>query len=152
MPNKFVQSRDRMRLAAVSAKLEQSPGHLAGKFKIFMPVLLLALFVAQAPAQAKKEGFKFENIADSTQGLAGFSRFPALNNGGAVAFVATGSDRKQGVFKSEAGTLVTIASQSGALDTFSDDVVINSAGWSATDRMLAATTEQFLKVTEHRPK
>jgi hypothetical protein len=91
-------------------------------------VLLLAVFVAQAPAQAKKEGFKFENIADSTQGLAGFSRFPAINNGGAVAFVATGSDRKQGVFKLQGGTLVTIASQSGALDTFSDDVVINSAG------------------------
>src|SRR3954463_6981891 len=97
-------------------------------FNIFAAVFLLGLFVAQAPAQSKKEDFRFANIADSTQGLTGFSRFPAINNGGAVAFVARSTDAKQRVFKTQGGALVTIATQSGALDNFSDDVAINSAG------------------------
>jgi hypothetical protein len=69
------------------------------------------------------------NVADSAQGLSGFSQFPAVNNRGAVAFVATQNGTEQDVFKWEHRDRKTIASTTGGPFTFfTDDVVINVAG------------------------
>ena len=109
---------------------DHPPQHpVAFKRFVFMAALLIALSAYQALAQDTKDHFSFMNVADSTQGLRGFSQFPAINNAGAVAFVATGSDGKQGVFRSREGTVTLIASESGGLlKNFGDDVVINAAG------------------------
>ena len=72
---------------------------------------------------------RFVNVADSTQGLSDFSQFPAINNRGAVSFVATHNGVEQEVFKWERGGLRTIASTTDArFSFFTDDVVINSSG------------------------
>lgn len=81
---------------------------------------------AQAPQTTR---IKFANVADSTQGLSQFSQFPAINNRGAVAFIATQSDTKQGVFKWDDRGLRTIASTADdRFSLFTDDVVINPSG------------------------
>jgi len=92
-------------------------------------MVLLALYTGQASAQSQqKPHIKFVNVADSTQGLSGFSQFPAINNQGEVAFLATqGTDQK--VFKWDRRRLIAIASTATAPYTsFSDDVVMNDAG------------------------
>ena len=91
---------------------------------------LLAMFGSQAIAQnSEKASFTFVNVADSTNGLSAFSKFPAINNAGAVAFVASGSDKKQGVLRWQESEIATIASESdGLLSSFGDDVVINATG------------------------
>src|SRR5436190_6355498 len=91
---------------------------------------LLAMFGSQAIAQnSEKASFTFVNVADSTKGLSAFSKFPAINNAGAVAFVASGSDKKQGVLRWQESEIATIASESdGLLSSFGDDVVINATG------------------------
>jgi len=75
---------------------------------------------------------EFVNVSDSTQGLSDFSQFPAINNRGAVAFVARKKDTTQAVFKSEHNGLKEIASTSSTTGNpftfFTDDVVINAAG------------------------
>lgn len=92
--------------------------------------LLLAIFASETFAQnSEKPQFTFVNVVDSTQGLSAFSNFPAINDAGAVAFVATDFDKKQGVFRWHEGEITTIASESGGLlASFGDDVVINAAG------------------------
>src|ERR1041385_2296511 len=81
---------------------------------------------AQTPQTTR---MKFANVADSTQGLSQFSQFPAINNRGAVAFIATQSDTKQGVFKWDDRGLRTITSTADErFSLFTDDVVINPAG------------------------
>jgi len=98
---------------------------------LFVAALLLACAfctVTRAIAQITKNDFEFVNVADSTQGFGGFSQFPAINNRGAVAFVATRSGLGQGVFKWRHGRIMTIAQAGGLLSSFSDDVVINAAG------------------------
>ena len=81
---------------------------------------------AQTPQTTR---IKFANVADSTQGLSQFSQFPAINNHGAVAFIATQSDTKQGVFKWDDRGLRTITSTADErFSLFTDDVVINPAG------------------------
>src|SRR6059058_2754416 len=90
---------------------------------------LLTIFGSQTFAQSKKPHFTFVNVADSTNGLSAFSKFPAINNAGAVAFVASGSDKKQGVLRWQESEIATIASESdGLLSSFGDDVVINATG------------------------
>lgn len=72
--------------------------------------------------------FEFINVADSTQGFTNFEPFPAINNQSAVVFVATRSDTGQGVFRSRAGTVTTIASNQDGLDLFGKAPVINARG------------------------
>jgi len=101
---------------------------IASKRLVFAVFMVITLGAFQALAQASKPDFKFENVIDTTQGLQKFSQFPALNNRGAIAFVAT-NDRLQGVFKWERGTVTTVASESDDILTFfGDDVVINIRG------------------------
>lgn len=91
--------------------------------------VLLALCAAQASAQPSHNAhIQFVNVADSTQGLSELSQFPAINNQGSVAFVATqGDDQK--VFKSEYNRLSEIASTGTKPFTFfTDDVAMNDAG------------------------
>ena len=71
------------------------------------------------------------NVADNTNhGFTGFGSMPAINNASAVAFNATGTDFTSGaVFRSDHGTLTTIASSADkVLNSFGDTVVINSWG------------------------
>ena len=101
---------------------------VACKRLLFAAALLLVLSACQALAQITKNDFKFVNVADSTQGFGRFSQFPAINNRGAVAFVATRIGQGQGVFKWRHGRITTIAQSGGLLSSFGDDVVINAAG------------------------
>ena len=97
-----------------------------GRVTSLAAVFLLVVSACQAFAQTH---IKFVNVADSTQGLSQFSQFPAINNRGAVAFVATQSDNTQDVFKWDDRGLRTIASTTDArFSLFTDDVVINASG------------------------
>ncbi len=98
----------------------------AGRFTM----LMLALCAGQASAQpSQNTQIKFENVADSTQGLSDFSQFPAINNQGAAAFLATQNGTDQKVFRWDRRNLNLIATTANAPFTFfSDDVVINDAG------------------------
>jgi hypothetical protein len=77
-----------------------------------MTLLLAAGGVPAAGKTIEKGDFGFANVADNANGA--FTRFgsmPAINDAGAVAFNAFGPDFiSGGVFKSEDGTLTTIAS------------------------------------------
>ncbi|HKV92446.1 MAG TPA: choice-of-anchor tandem repeat NxxGxxAF-containing protein [Candidatus Angelobacter sp.] len=91
-------------------------------------MVFFVLYAAQASAQPQNTHFQFENIADNTQGLSDFSQFPAINNQGSVAFLATqGEDQK--VFKWERRVTKPVASTATAPFTFfTDDVAINDGG------------------------
>lgn len=93
-------------------------------------LVLFALYAGQAFAQLPQgTHIKFENVADSTQGLSDFSQFPAINNQGSVAFVATQNGTDQKVFKWDRRNLNAIATTAASPFTFfTDDVVINDAG------------------------
>ena len=108
----------------------QSARPAAGRFASLAAVFLLAAFAGQASAEAPHGShITFVNVADSTQGLSIFSQFPAINNRGAVAFVATQSGGEQKVFKWDRRDLRPIASTDGSNFTFfADDVVLNDAG------------------------
>jgi hypothetical protein len=93
-------------------------------------MLFFALYAGQASAQLSQSiHLKFENVADSSQDLSDFSQFPAINNQGLIAFVATQNGADQKVFKWDRSNLNAIATTASAPFTFfSDDVVINDAG------------------------
>ncbi len=97
--------------------------------------LLFALSASMALGQATRLDCAFVNVADSAQGFSGLSRFPAINNRGEVAFIANKVGSGQGVFKWEEGRSKTIASSSN-LNSFGDDVAINSAGVVGYDAAL----------------
>lgn len=92
-------------------------------------MVFFALYAGQASAQSRQDAhIKFENIADSNQGLSDFSQFPAINNQGSIAFVATQNGVDQKVFRWDRRNLTEIATTAVAPFTFfSDDVVINDA-------------------------
>ena len=97
-----------------------------GRVATLAAAFLLVVSACQAFAQTR---IKFVNVADSTQGLSQFSQFPAINNRGAVAFVAAQGDTEQGVFKWDERGLRTIVSTADArFSLFTDDVVINASG------------------------
>jgi hypothetical protein len=102
----------------------------AGRFASLTTALLLALFAGQATAETPQNTHvKFVNVVDSTHGLSDFSQFPAINNRGAVAFVATQRGSVQEVLRWEPRFLRIIASTTASDFTFfSDDVVINNTG------------------------
>jgi len=101
-------------------------GRVASLAAMFLLVVSACPAMAQAP---QKTHIEFANVADITQGLSQFSQFPAINNRGAVAFVATQSGTEQGVFKWDDRGLRTIASTTDArFSLFTDDVVINASG------------------------
>jgi len=101
--------------------------------------LIFVLSASMALGQATSLDCAFVNVADSTRGFSGLSRFPAINNRGDVAFIANKVGSGQGVFKWEEGTIKTIAS-SGNLNNFGDDVAINSAGVVGYDAALTNST------------
>jgi hypothetical protein len=107
----------------------KSQDRVTGKFRGLAAALLLALSAGQAVAETPQNiHIKFTNVADSTQGFSGFSQFPAINNRGAVAFVAA-QNSSQCVFKWKRRVLIPIASTSGSnFISFSDDLAINAAG------------------------
>jgi hypothetical protein len=117
-------------LAQTARKPIQGARPAAGKFGSLTAVLLVTLFAGQASAETPQNThIEFVNVADSTQGLSEFSQFPAINNRGAVAFIATKNAADQEVFKWDRRELKPIASTSGSNFTFfADDVVINAAG------------------------
>ena len=94
----------------------------------------MILVAGGAPAAGRmiaKGDFGFVNLADDATGaFTGFGSMPAINNAGAVAFNAFGADFiSGGVFKSEDGTLTTIASSADKEHSaFGDSVVINGDG------------------------
>ena len=91
--------------------------------------LVAILVLAMSNGASAQTRVTFMNVADSTQGLSDFSQFPAINNRGAVSFVATHNGVEQQVVKWERGGLRTIASTNDArFSFFTDDVVINSSG------------------------
>lgn len=113
--------------------------------------LLLMIFASQTLAQnSEKPHFTFVNVADSTEGLSAFSKFPAINDTGAVAFVADSSDKKQGVFRWQEGEIATIASESdGLLTSFGDDAVINAVGVVGYDaNVVAGVNERVIRTSD----
>src|SRR6185312_12494094 len=82
-------------------------------------MILLGLCAGQASAQLPlNTQIRFENVADSTQGFSDLSQFPAINNEGSVAFVATqGAEQK--IFKWERRDPKTLASTGNSPFTFS---------------------------------
>jgi hypothetical protein len=115
-----------------------------GSIRWFVPsgavtaATLFFLLSAAAGALGETAKGNFVNVADSTQGFSGLSRFPAINNRSEVAFVANRSDCGQGVFRWEEGRIKTIVSN-GNLNSFGDDVAINSAGVVGYDASLVST-------------
>lgn len=92
-------------------------------------MVLFALCAGPASAQSQQSThIQFTNVADSTYGLSGFSQFPAINNQGSVAFLATqGTDQK--VFRWERRSLKEIASTATKpFASFSDNLAMNDAG------------------------
>lgn len=113
-----------LNLPAVNAR--RALGRVASLAAVFLFLVSASPAIAQAPQNTR---FRFANVADSTQGLSQFSQFPAINNRGAVAFVARQSDNTQDVFKWDDRGLRTIASTTDArFSLFTDDVVINASG------------------------
>jgi hypothetical protein len=100
--------------------------------------MLFALSASMALGQAARLDCVSVNVADSAQGFSGLSRFPAINNRGEVAFIANKAGSGQGVFKWEEGRIKTIAS-SDNLNSFGDDVAINSLGVVGYDAALTNT-------------
>jgi hypothetical protein len=95
----------------------------------FLTALLLFVSTVSVSAEsAKKYDFEFTNVADSSQGFSDFQTFPAINNKGAVVFVAVRSGYGQGVFRSREGEVTTIASQRDGLQNFGNAPAINSGG------------------------
>ena len=130
MQNILTGSRGHMcSLARTASKQAQGARPAASKFASLAAVFLLVLFAGQTFAETPQTAhIKFVNVADSTQGLSEFSQFPAINDRGAVAFVAT-QNAGQGVFKWEHHNLRTIASTAGSsFAFFTDDVVLNASG------------------------
>ncbi|HEX7285987.1 MAG TPA: choice-of-anchor tandem repeat NxxGxxAF-containing protein [Candidatus Angelobacter sp.] len=132
MLNILTRSRDGIfgALKETEVRRVQTSRSVAMKLGTLAMVLMLTLFARQTVAQSPQgANIRFVNVADSTQGLSDFSQFPAINNRGAVAFVATQNGTEQDVFKWERRELRTIASTTGSPFTFfSDNVVINAAG------------------------
>lgn len=140
MLNILAVSGGRVRIPIHNAQKLRSSFAALIKLRVLAAIFLLAVCIGQTFAEDPQNlRFKFVNVADSTQGLSAFSKFPAINDPGAVAFVATSSDGKQGVFGWQEGTITTIASESGGLLTsFGDDVAINAGGVVGYDANLTS--------------
>jgi len=108
---------------------KQSIRRSARIFASLLAVWLLAVFSSQARAETPQSlRIKFVNVADTSQGFSEFSQFPAINNRGAVAFVAQ-TDVGQEVVRWNHHNLTTMASTTDArFGFFTDDVVINASG------------------------
>jgi len=108
---------------------KQSIPRSARIFASLLAVWLLAVFSSQARAETPQSlRIKFVNVADTSQGFSEFSQFPAINNRGAVAFVAQ-TDVGQEVVKWDHHNLTIMASTTDArFGFFTDDVVINASG------------------------
>ncbi len=113
----------------VSAKAETRKQRIPRSARVTFATLVAIFVLTMFNVASAQTRVTFENVADSTQGLSDFSQFPAINNRGAVSFVATQNGVNQEVFKWERRNLKTIASTTDArFSFFTDDVVINSPG------------------------
>jgi hypothetical protein len=139
-----LESRTRVfRRGAVESRRTKDSHGIAGKNRVLATALLLAVSAGHAFAQNKTDSdFRFENVADSTQGFAGFATFPAINDHGAVAFEAatvtseTGIFRRN-IFRPDKDGLSTIAiSSPGGLSLFGIDPAINAEGTVAYTAVL----------------
>ncbi|HEY2016219.1 MAG TPA: choice-of-anchor tandem repeat NxxGxxAF-containing protein [Bryobacteraceae bacterium] len=111
----------------------------------FVVALLLSVHAGPASAQsARKYDFEFTNVADSTQGFSGFLSFPAINNRGAVAFVANRNGYGQGVFRSRDGEVTTIASSNDGLQNFGNAPAVNAGGVVAFDATTGSGSRAIL--------
>src|SRR5437588_3990299 len=122
----------RTRVCIPSDKPQQSRSsfRLLPKFGTLAAICLLTLFIGQVFAEdGQTLHFKFVNVADSNQVRSEFSQFPAINNRGVVAFVATQNGTEQKVLRYAHHDTKAIASTAGSQFTFfADNVAINSAG------------------------
>jgi len=111
---------------------------------------MLACCVEVSFAAPNTSGLKIVSVADNTsQSFASFGSMPSINNDGAVAFIATGGDFGQGVFRLQSGLLTTIAARSGkVLSNFGDDVVVNAGGVVAFDASLHNTGERAILTSD----
>jgi len=99
--------------------------------------ILLAVTFCHPPAVCADDlSFTFVNVADSTGGFSAFGDFPAMNNSGAVAFVAIQAGVGQGVFRATRGTVTPIATVLNGMSQFGDDVAMNFHGVVAFDATL----------------
>jgi len=130
MLNKLAVPRRRVGISSDKRQTSRSRLRLLPKFGTLAAIVVLAVSIGQVFAEdAQNLHFKFVNVADSTQGLSDFSQFPAISNGGVVAFLATQNDTEQEVFRYAHHDAKAIASTVGSQFTFfADNLAINSAG------------------------
>src|SRR5215471_18493521 len=108
---------------AVESRKAKDTHAVARNCPVLAVALVLAVSVAHAFAENKNDSdFGFVNVADSTQGFAGFATFPAINDHGAVAFEAGTVSNQSGIFRWNEDGLSTIAiSSPGGLSLFGID-------------------------------
>lgn len=91
-------------------------------------LLMLASAAWLFAEHGRKYDFEFTSVADSTQGFSDFDTFPAINNSGAVAFVAVRSEVGQGVFRAADRKVSALATQRDGFQAFSGAPAMNAAG------------------------
>jgi hypothetical protein len=92
-------------------------------------IVLLVAAASLCDAQpARRWDFEFEKVVDSTQGFSDFATFPAMNNHGAVAFVAYRSGVGNGVFRVREGAITNIATELDGLQLFGGTPAMNAQG------------------------
>lgn len=97
--------------------------------RLLAAAALLLACASPLPAEShRKYDFDFTTVVDSTQGFSDFQTFPAINNKGAVAFVANRSGYGNGVFRARAGEVVNLATEHDGLLAFGNDPAMNAAG------------------------
>src|SRR5262249_36317496 len=93
--------------------------------------------------------YRFTDIADTAgpySDLSAFSRRPALNNDGTVAFWAALKSGGEAIFTSDAaGSLTTMATTGGLVSAFDSGPSINSEGTVAFRAKLAAGGKAIFK-------
>lgn len=118
-----------------------------------MAAFLLSVTTGPASADAARSyEFEFTNVVDSTHGFTDFQSFPAINNQGAVAFVAVKSGVGQGVFRTREQEVTTIASALDGLVNFGNDPAINASGVVAFDATTATNSVAIFTGDGHSKK
>jgi hypothetical protein len=135
---------------AASKRRKTRAGLAVVKPMTFIAGFLLALVAGQAfGATITKADFGFVNVTDSTvQGLLSFGPMPAINNAGAVAFVATSAGSVKAVFKWQNGVRTNIATSGDVFSNFGDAVVINAAGVVGFDAAIPNGGEKVILTSD----
>lgn len=127
---------------ALLPRLGRTAGALA-----FAALTSLTAFSQERPQPDRNYEFEFTRIADTTQGYSGFGSFPAINNQGEVAFIATRADVGPGIFRLRDGgeKATTISSMADGLSLFSDSVALNPSGVVAFQATTATGSRGIFK-------